>query len=256
MRLNNKVALITGAGSGVGRASAIRFASEGAILYCTDSNELRLRETLALIRESYPDAQVDGMAADVSIDQDCRDSVAAAIETFKRLDILFSNAGLGGRGDLLSTSSRDYERIMATNLKGAFLMAQAAVPVMHEQGGGVILFTASQFGLAGALHNPVYAASKGGVIALARSLALDYASARIRVNCICPGLIDTPLQVGRVGGDTPEPEAAVQQRVAEIPMQRLGTADEVANVALFLVSDEASFMTGETVLVDGGFVAQ
>jgi meso-butanediol dehydrogenase / (S,S)-butanediol dehydrogenase / diacetyl reductase len=255
MRLINKVALITGAGSGVGRASALRFAAEGAVLYCTDSNEMRLRETLGLIREVYPEAQVDGMAADVSIDEDCSASVAEATERFHRLDILFSNAGLGGRGDLLSTSSRDYERIMATNLKGAFLMAQAAVPVMQLQGSGVILFTASQYGLAGALHNPVYAASKGGVIALARSLALDYAPAGIRVNCICPGLIDTALQVGRVG-DIPEPAAAVQQRVSEIPLQRLGTAEEVANVALFLVSDEASFMTGETVLVDGGFVAQ
>jgi NAD(P)-dependent dehydrogenase (short-subunit alcohol dehydrogenase family) len=255
MRLANKVALITGAGSGIGLASALRFAAEGARLYCTDSNEMGLRETLGMLRESFPDARSDGMAADVSIDEDCRASVAAAASRFGRLDILFSNAGLGGRGDLLTTSSRDYERIMATNLKGAFLMAQAAVPLMQRQGGGVILFTASQFGLVGASHNPVYAASKGGVVALAKSLALDYAADGIRVNCICPGLIDTPLQVGRAG-DTPEPEATLRQRVSEIPLQRLGSAEEVANVACFLVSDEASFMTGEAVLVDGGFVAR
>src|SRR5687768_3403944 len=116
MRLSNKVALITGAGSGVGRASALRFAAEGAALYCTDSNEMRLRETLGLIREAHPEAKVDGMPADVSIDDDCSAGVAETLSRFERLDILFSNAGIGGRGDLLSTSSRDYERIMATNL--------------------------------------------------------------------------------------------------------------------------------------------
>jgi NAD(P)-dependent dehydrogenase (short-subunit alcohol dehydrogenase family) len=256
MRLQNKVALITGAGSGVGRASALCFAAEGAMLFCTDSNEMGLRETAGLVRETYPDAAIDAMPGDVSNEEDCRSSVAEAVQRYGRLDILFSNAGLGGGGDLLSTSSRDYERVLATNLKGAFLMAKAAVPVMQRQGSGVLLFTASQYGLVGASRNPVYAASKGGIIAFARSLALDYAADGIRVNAICPGLIDTPLQSGLAAGDVPEPAGMLRQRISEIPMQRLGTAEEVANVACFLVSDESSFMTGEAIVVDGGFVAR
>lgn len=259
MRLATKVALITGAASGIGRASALRFAREGAKLLCTDLNETGLEETQKLAKEVNADTTLAIMRADVSVWEDCQASVAAAVEQFGRLDILFSNAG-GTRGvgrdrrGLLSISDEEYDRIMAANLKGAFYMARAAVPVMQRQGGGVILFTASQLGLVGAPDNPVYAASKGGVVILTKSLALAYAADHIRINCICPGPTATPALLSGYE-DAAEREAWLQQRAASIPIGRLGRPEEIADVACFLVSDEASFMTGAAVVVDGGYTA-
>ena len=253
MRLKDKVALITGAGSGIGRASALKFAEEGAKLVAVDTQVDGNDETVRLV-------QAGGGAA-VAVHADVTDSMAvhrmigAAVETYGRLDILFNNAGISHRGNILEIDEEGFDRLFAVNVKGVFLGCKEAIPVMKSQGGGVILNTASQLGVVGMEANVVYPATKGAVVQLTRCLALDHAVDGIRVNCICPGPIDTPMtQRNReVSG---APDAALRTRLERIPLSRMGTAREMADVAAFLCSDEASFITGAAILADGGWTAQ
>lgn len=253
MRLKDKVALITGAGSGIGQASAIKFAREGAKVVAVDIHQEGNEETVSSIR-------ADGGSA-TPVHGDVTDSgevglmIKAALETYGRLDILFNNAGISIRGTILDIGEEDFERVFAVNVKGVFLGCKAAIPVMKSQGGGVILNTASQLGVVGVEASAVYPATKGAVIQLTRCLALDHADDGIRVNCICPGPIDTPM-ARRNRAQTGDPAAALRARLENIPLNRIGTPQEMADLAAFLCSDEASYITGAAILADGGWTAR
>lgn len=253
MRLQDRVALITGAGSGIGRASAIKFAHEGAKVVAVDVREGGIEETVSSIRSEGGTATA--VHADVTETESVRGMIGAALDAFGRLDILFNNAGISIRGTILDIDEASFDRTFAVNVKGVFLGCKEAIPVMKAQGGGVILNTASQLGVVGVKASVVYPATKGAVIQMTRCLALDHAADGIRVNCLCPGPIDTPL-ARSARAQTGEPEAALRSRLERIALGRIGDPSEMANVAAFLCSDEASFITGAAILADGGWTAQ
>ena len=244
-RLAGKAAVITGAASGIGRASALRFAAEGARLILADSRE--------------PDAETlkTGcfVRTDVSRRADNERMIDTCVERYGRIDILFCNAGVTLPKLLPDSSDEEIERVFDVNVKGSLYAARHAIPIMLTQaGGGVILFTASKTGLVAQSDSPVYCASKGAVVLLAKALALDYAARGIRVNALCPGIIDTPM-LRHFADAMPDPAAAWAAYSAAQPMGRLGTPEECAAAALWLVSSEASFVTGVALPVDGGFTA-
>ena len=264
-RFDDKVVLITGAASGIGAATARRFAREGARVVIADVNEKGAREVADEIR---------GIAvrADVSDPADVDAMVARAVEAFGRLDVLHNNATLVETGPLVTLSLEGWNRTLAVNLTGTFLGIKAATPVMRRQGGGSIVNTASISGLAGDYGLAAYNAAKAGVVNLTRVAALELARYRIRVNCVCPGGIATPLLGSVIGDNEPVPHwrtasggaprmTAAQQhryrdRLAQAhPLGRLGTAAEIAAVVTFLASDEASFVTGAALVADGGVMA-
>ncbi len=247
-RLKGKVALITGGGSGMGRASCLLFAREGARVAVVDRVEDAGEETTRLIRDGGGEAMFIG--ADVADAADVDRMVAAPVETWGRLDVLFNNAGVEGPSvNLLEYGEDDWARVIAVNLTAVYRAMRAAIPHMIEQGGGVILSTASVAGLVGLARSSAYSAAKAGVIGLTRTVALEYGPRGIRANCICPGFIATPM-LDRVLGGRPE---EVLHRLA--PLRRTGTADDIASAALFLASDEASYVTGVPFIVDGGYAA-
>jgi meso-butanediol dehydrogenase/(S,S)-butanediol dehydrogenase/diacetyl reductase len=253
MRLAGKAALITGASTGIGHAAALRFAREGARLVVAD---LRDEPGEALCREI---AQGGGEAVylrtDVASAADNERAIAQCVERYGAIDILFCNAGITLPKLLPDSSDAEIDRVLGVNLLGAVYASRAAIPRMLAQPrGGTILFTASKTGLVAQTDSPVYCASKGAVVMLAKALALDYATRRIRVNALCPGIIETPML--REFADTrPDPAAAWRSYAAAQPIGRLGTPEECADAALWLVSDESSFVTGVALPVDGGFTA-
>lgn len=252
MRLSGKVAIITGAGSGIGRESALLFAREGARVAVADINEKFGRETAALMGESAFFIKVD-----VSSWSDTERMVRETVERWGRLDILFSNAGidLPQATTVVETTETDWDRTIAINLTGVFLGARHALPVMMAQRSGVIINTASRAGLAAAPGEAAYCASKGGVVSLTRQMALDYAPYNIRVNCICPGALEKPTEDRKEFLQNLSAEA-IEQRKAKFaglnPLGRLCTPVDVANAALFLASDKSAYITGAALLVDGG----
>lgn len=251
MRLAGKVAVITGAASGMGRATAVRFAREGAAVLVADVSERGGEETVATITAE------GGRAAFVRADVADSDSVAAmvhaAVERFGRLDVLFNNAGIAGQSARLAEQSEEnWDRVINTNLKGVFLGMRHAIPVMVNGGGGSIISTASVAGMVGWAGAAAYSASKGGVIQITKTAALEYARWNIRVNCICPGIIRTPL-LDEVQGAGDEAQARLLRRQAAT---RLGEPDDIASMALFLASDESAFVTGTAMVVDGGYTAR
>lgn len=249
-KLDDKTAVITGAASGIGRASALLFAEEGAKLIAADWDEARGSKVVAEIRARGGEASF--VKVDVSSPEDVRRMINAAVSTYGRLDILFNNAGVEGEQGLTADCSlENWERIINVNLRGVFLGMKYAIPEMLKAGGGVIINTASQLGLVGFAGMPAYCASKGGVIQLTRTAALEYARQNIRVNAICPGLIWTPMLERYVVGQ----EDVRKALTALEPIGRLGLPEEVARLALFLASDDSSFCTGAPFIVDGGFVA-
>jgi NAD(P)-dependent dehydrogenase (short-subunit alcohol dehydrogenase family) len=252
-RLANKVVIITGGGSGIGAASARMFAAEGARVGICDLEQGDIDAVTSEITASGGD--VLGMVADVSDSGQVKAFVDAVAERFGRLDGLFSNAGISGRGSVVELDEATFNRTIAVNLGGAFLCCKHSLPHMAASGGGSIVLTASELALVGSRNNAAYTASKAGLIGLARSMALDHAGQGIRVNVLCPGPIDTPML--RRSIDRHEDSHAYEQMIIdETPLHRVGHPDEIAKVALFLLSDDSTYMTGSTVVADGGATAQ
>jgi NAD(P)-dependent dehydrogenase (short-subunit alcohol dehydrogenase family) len=247
-RLKDKVALITGGGSGMGRASCRLFAREGARVAVVDRVVGAGEETASLIRDDGGEAFF--VEADVADAAAVERMVATTVETSGRLDVLFNNAGVEGPSvDLLGYGEDDWARVIAVNLTAVYRAMRAAIPHMIAQGGGVILSTASVAGLVGLARSSGYSAAKAGVIGLTRTVALEYGPQGIRANCICPGFVATPMLDRVLGGR----EESVLHRLA--PLRRVGTPDDIAAAALFLASDEASYVTGVPFMVDGGYAA-
>lgn len=254
-RLRGKVAVITGAGSGIGRAAAALFAAEGAEVAIVDQDHASAEETAAQI------VAVGGRAvalkADVTTSAEVERAIERTVAEFGRLDVLYNNAGVNSHGSVAVATEADWDRCFAVNAKGTFLCSRAAVPPMQAAGGGAIVNQASVAGLVGVPEFAAYCAAKGAVIALTRSMAVDLAKLGIRVNAICPGTVFTPLMEpmlrARGGGDVDE---GMRLTVAKYPIGRLGTPEEIARVALFLASDESAFMTGSIVAADGGMTTQ
>jgi len=247
-RLEGKVAIITGAGSGIGRETALLFAREGAKVVVADYAPEAGEETVRQIRQSGGEAIF--IKTDVSKASDAENMVRETIAKYGRLDILHNNAGILGKVAFVGDASEeDWNRVMSVTLKGAFLCSKYAVREMIGGGGGVIINTASAMGLVGLPGNAAYSAAKGGIIQFTKTMALEYASSNIRVNCICAGWIDTPMNE-ELG------EQIVKWTLRETPMGRWGRPEEIAQAALYLASDESSFVTGTTLVVDGGWVAK
>ena len=248
MRLNDKVALITGAASGIGRESALRFAAQGARVVVADVQTEAGARTVAEIEER--DGHAVYVNADVSRAEDCRRMVGSAEEAFGRLDILFNNAGImhPDDADAVETEESIFDQTLAVNLKGVYFGCKYGIPALRRAGGGSIINTASFVALVGAaMPQLAYTASKGGVLALTRELAVVHAREKIRVNALCPGPLETELLMSFL--DTEEKR---ERRLVHIPMGRFGEAREMADAALWLASDESSYVTGSTVTVDGG----
>lgn len=247
-RLEGKASLITGAGAGIGRATALLFAREGARVMVADFVPAGGHETVKMIREAGGEGAF--VEADVSKPADVRMMVTRTVEAFGRLDILFNNAGIQGKFAMTADTPEEvWDRVFATNLKSVFLGSKYAIPQMLEQGGGVIISTASAAGVIGLPGTGAYGASKAGIIHLTRTMALEYADRNIRVNCISPGTIMTAMSPGAID---PENVPPFHQSQA---MRRFAQPDEVAAVALFLASNDSSFVTGTNTVVDGGYTA-
>ncbi|MEW6751328.1 MAG: glucose 1-dehydrogenase [Candidatus Latescibacterota bacterium] len=251
MRLKDKVALITGAGSGIGRQSALLFAREGASLLAVDLNEETAAETVALIRQAG--GRAAACRADVARAHDCQQMVAAAEKEFGRLDVLFNNAGImhAQDDDAVGTDEAIWDLTLAVNTKGVFLGCKYGIPALRRAGGGSVINTASFVALMGAATPQIaYTASKGAVLALTRELAVVHAREGIRVNALCPGPLRTELLMNYLNT-----EEKKRRRLVHVPVGRFGEAEEVAQAALFLASDESSYITGTDFMVDGGLTA-
>jgi NAD(P)-dependent dehydrogenase (short-subunit alcohol dehydrogenase family) len=250
-RLAGKVALITGAGSGMGRAAAELFAGEGAQVVVTDVVDDAGNATVAAVRAAGGDAAY--VRADVSKAADCEAMVQCATDTYGGLHVLYNNAGIfpADDGGVLDTPESTWEKVMDINLKGVWLGCRAGIPAMIASGGGSIVNVASFVAIVGAATAQIaYTASKGGVLSMTREIAVEYARRGIRANALCPGPIQTPLLEELLSDP-----ARRARRMVHIPMGRLGQAEELAKAALFLASDDASFMTGASLVVDGGITA-
>ncbi|HUM70484.1 MAG TPA: SDR family oxidoreductase [Chloroflexota bacterium] len=250
-QLQNKVALITGGGSGIGRATAVLFAQEGANVAVADVNLDTAEETVAMITDGG--GQAFAFQADVSRADDVQAMVGEVVARYGRLDCAFNNAGIEGLPTrTMDVSEDDFDRIIAVNLKGVWLCLKYELEQMVAQGGGAIVNTASVAGLTGAHSMPAYAASKHGVVGLTRTAAVDYGRKNIRINAVCPSVIETPM-VSRGFEAFPQ---FLEATIRINPMRRLGQADEVARAVLWLCSDAASFTNGAALTIDGGFTAQ
>jgi NAD(P)-dependent dehydrogenase (short-subunit alcohol dehydrogenase family) len=252
MRLENKVALVTGGTSGIGEAVALLFAQEGAAVAVTGRNQERGAVIVEQIRRSKGKALF--IRTDVRNSQDCKRAVADTLKNFGRLDILFNNAGIFLPQTALECSEEEWDLQLDINLKGTFLMSKYSLEPMIKQGSGVIINNSSGWGLVGGDKAVAYCASKGGVVLLTKAMAVDHGRQGIRVNCICPGDVDTPMlpEDARMRGlDWKTYLAGCENR----PMGRIGTPEEIAKAVLFLASDDSSFMTGTALVVDGGGTA-
>jgi len=251
MRLKGKVAIITGAGMGMGREASVLFAKEGAKIVVFDLNERAAQETAALVTANGGEALV--VVGDVSKEADVKRGVDAGAARFGKLDILYANAGVLWKDrdkSVIETTEENWDIVQAINLKGAFFLTKHGIPLLKKAGGGSIILVGSISALAGfTLAQDSYTCAKGALISLAKSLAVQFGPDGIRCNVIHPGMIDTPLQAPYLN------EAKKKAIAAEIPMRRLGEARDIANAALFLASDESSWMTGAEMIVDGGFIA-
>ena len=250
--LAGKRALITGGASGIGRATALLFAREGAAVSVVDLDEAGGQAVAHEIADQG--GQAIFVRCDVSQAADCQRAVQQTVDRLGSLDILFNNAGIIRRASVLETSEEEWDRVMAVNVKSVFLLSKYAIPIMAEAGGGVIINTASGWGLAGGRKAAAYCASKGAVVLLTKAMALDHGEQNIRVNCICPGDTDTPMlrHEARQLGESDERFLA---EAAQRPLQRIGTPGDMAQAALYLASDASSFVTGTALVVDGGGLA-
>ena len=253
MRLTGKVAIITGAGAGIGRATALLFAKEGAKVVVADYDSEAGAETVNIIRKEGGEAKF--VQVDVSKATDAERMARTTVETYGKLDILVNNAGIYMQADAVETTEEDWDRILDVNLKGAFLCSKYCVPEMIKGGGGSIVNIGSEAGLVGIKNQVAYNVSKSGIIALTRSMAVDFAAHHIRVNCVCPGTTETPL-VKAALERAPDPAAARRALEEVRPANRLGRPEEIAAGILYLASDESLYATGSILSIDGGYTAQ
>jgi NAD(P)-dependent dehydrogenase (short-subunit alcohol dehydrogenase family) len=253
MRLQGKVAIITGAGSGMGRETAMEFLRQGAKVVIADIDSEALRESVR--RGKLISQDIDGVVADMSVPEDCKRTVDTAVRLFGRIDALFNNLGINLSATVTETTSAQWDKIFAVNVRSMFLMCKYTLPVMMEQGGGSIINTSSSGGAAALKGLAAYSASKGSVIGLTRSIAVDYAPYNIRCNYLIPGVIMTDM-TKKVIEAQDDPEAYARNMRTNNPLQRFGTENEIAMAAVFLASDETPFMTGASIVADGGYLAQ
>ena len=250
--LIGKCAIVTGGASGIGRATALLFAREGAFITIADIDRTAGPLVVRLIEDRGGRSLF--VPCDVTRAQDCEAAVRETVEEFGGLDILFNNAGIIRRATVPEMQEEEWDRVMAVNVKSIFLFGRYAIPAMIRRGGGVIINTASGWGLIGGRRAASYCASKGAVVLLTKAMALDHASQKIRVNCLCPGDTDTPM-LRHEANQLNEPLDAFLQAAARRPLGRIGTPDDIARAALYLASDASSFVTGTTLVVDGGGLA-
>jgi NAD(P)-dependent dehydrogenase (short-subunit alcohol dehydrogenase family) len=256
MRLEGKTALITAAASGIGRAAAVLFAREGAAVAVADIDRGRIGDTVAEITAAG--GRAHGIACDLTRDADSARVVREAVAALGGLDILWNNVGHPGPGRVEGVDMDDYDAAMTLNVRTVLITTSEAIPVLRARGGGSILFTSSIAGIYGSPFSPVYSAAKFGVTGLTKSLSIRLAPDRIRVNCVCPAPIDTPMLDIFMG--RPDVESNKHENLARmkqvIPLGRVGTPMEVAHAGLFLASDDASYITGVSLPVDGGYTAR
>ncbi len=251
-QLAGKVAIITGGASGIGRATALLFAREGAAVVITDVNQASGETVAAEVTKAGGRAGFE--AGDVTRAVDCQRVVERAVRDFGGIHVLFNNAGIIRRASVVELSEADWDRVMAVNVKAIFLMSRLAIPIMEKTGGGSIINMASGWGLAGGPRAAVYCASKGAVVLLTKAMAIDHGPQKIRVNCICPGDTDTAMlrnEAHQLG----EPDDRFLAEATRRPLGRIGKPEEIAQAALYLASDAASFVTGTALVVDGGGLA-
>lgn len=252
MKLAGKVAIVTGAASGIGRASAILFAREGANVVVADRDEAGGKETVTEILNAQGEAEF--ALVDVSKERDIRELVESTVARWGTIDILFNNAGVVLVKSIEQMTEDEWDRVMSINVKSAFLAVKYVAPVMRRNGGGTILNTGSIASFTGQVGTPAYSASKGAIALLTKSLALDLGRDSIRVNCICPGITDTPMLREHLGRGA-EGEARIRARLARVPLGEILQPEDVARAALYLVSGDSAGVTGVLHVVDGGILA-
>lgn len=251
-RLAGKVAVITGGGTGIGRAIALIFGSEGAKVMVAGRRREKLEETLALLKQ----VGGEGLAVecDVTKAEDTERLVKSAEDCFGKVNVLVNNAGTLSVSTVETISEADWDRVMATNVKGPFLMSRAALPAMRRAGGGSIVNIASVLGIAAIRDRAAYCASKGGMVMLTKAMALDHAQDKIRVNCVCPSIVESEM-TQNLFAESEAGRKARESRLATIPLGRFGKPNDIAGIVVFLASDESSWMTGTVLPVDGGVTA-
>ena len=253
MEFEGKVAVITGAGMGMGKAIAIAFAEEGASIVVVDVNIDTGQETVKTIQNKGGRAIF--IQADVSNASDAQQIAVDTISSFERIDVLVNNAGIQHYGSVIETTEEEWDQVLGVNLKSIFLCSKYCIPEIQKQGSGSVINIASVQGIASQKRVCPYSASKGGAISLTRNMAIDFAADNIRVNCVCPGSIDTPLL--RAAAElTGNSQQAIQEWADAHVLKRVGQPEEVAQVVLFLASNKASFITGAAYVVDGGLITQ
>ena len=259
MKLRDRVAIITGAGSGIGRATALLFAKEGARIVVADIDPKKGEETVNTIRKDGGQSIL--IETDVTRSSSIENAVSKTISHFGRIDILHNSAGVDlfvinpkADGTAAGTLEEDWDKLLAINLKGTFLFCKFTLPHMMKQKSGVILNMGSEYGLVGGLASAAYCASKGGIVMLTKQMAIDYAPYNVRVNCICPCNVDTPLMEKGLA-TCEDPKAARQTWMNIMPLRRFSKPEEIAAAALYLASDDAAFITGTSFIIDGGVTA-
>jgi NAD(P)-dependent dehydrogenase (short-subunit alcohol dehydrogenase family) len=252
-KLDGKSAVVTGGASGIGKATARLFLEEGARVTIADLDEKHLSAAAGELSTLSKDFQT--VSGDVRSANDAARIVAAAVERFGRLDILFCNAGITSMSSIESLTEEEWDAVVDTNLKGQFTLVKAAVPQMKSQNDGIIITMGSEMGIVAVPESPAYNASKGGVIMFTKSIALDLIRYNIRVNCLCPGVTQTPL-LEREVATSPDPERTRREQAEWAPIRRIADPSEIARGALFLASDESSFAVGSCLILDGGYTAK
>ena len=247
--LTNKIALVTGAGSGIGAAIAVTFAAAGGRVYVTDRNEGAARATLSSLRGA-----ATSFTLDVTDEQQCVERARQVLDESGRLDVLVNCAGIGHVGTILQTAGADLDRVYACNVRGVFNVSKVFVPSMLQRHSGSIINIASVGGVVGIRDRVAYCTSKFAVVGLTKSMALDHARDGVRINCICPGRVETPFVAKRLA-EYPDPEQARREMTESQAVGRMGRPDEIAAAALYLASDESSFITGSALMIDGGWSA-
>ena len=251
-RLSGRVAFITGGGTGIGRACAVEFSREGARVAVTARRSEPLRSVVREIESSG--GQALALASDVTNRESVESALEGAVEYFGRLDLVVNNAGAVVVADADHTSDEEWRKVIEVNLTGAFFVSRAALPLLRKAGGGAIINIGSALGLVARKQRAAYCASKFGLTGLTKAMAIDHAHEKIRVNCICPTIVETELGMQSIAM-LADPEAERRRRCAEIPLGRMGKPEDVAHMAVYLASDEAAWVTGGAFPLDGGFTA-